>query len=102
MITPTAIIGALFCVIGTLLSIISFWVIRYIRKSDSREVKNDNRFDDIAKKIEEFLVEISVSNANFATKNKQCETINNVINKRLDIHSSKLEDHEKRLTKIEK
>ena len=73
--------------ITTLLGIIAFWLIRYIKRSDER-------MDFFATKLEELSENIIRIMAKYENQNDRCEIHHKTINDRFD-------NHEKRISKLE-
>lgn len=74
--------------ITMLLSVIAFWLIRYIQRSDKR-------LDYFTLKIEELSEKIAVIIERYDNQAKSCDLHHNEINKRFD-------NHELRINKLEK
>jgi len=78
-----------------LLTIIAFFLIRYINRSDKR-------VDYFSDKIDELTKNITTVIANYNNQNKTCADKHVVINKVFDEHEHSIKDHEIRIVKLEK
>lgn len=78
-----------------LLSVIAFFLIRYINRSDKR-------VDFFSEKIEELSENITTVIANYNNQNKTCSEKHVDINKKFSEHDHSLMDHEIRIVKLEK
>ncbi len=81
--------------IPILLAIIAYWVKRYIDRSDKRQ-------DYFTEKADELSDDLKVVITNFSNNIKTCEKTHIDLNSHIKSHDKILQDHEKRILKLEK
>jgi hypothetical protein len=82
-------------IIPILLSVIAFWLIRYINRSDKR-------LDDFTVKVDALITNMTTVIEDFKYQNISCTQKHIDIQKKFERHREHIEDHEKRITKLEK
>lgn len=80
--------------IPILLSVIAFWLIRYIQRSDKR-------LDYFTSKIEDLTTQIVLILDRYDSQNVSCDKHHESIEKRFEKNENHIQDHEIRLTKME-
>lgn len=81
--------------IPILLSVIAFWLIRYINRSDKR-------LDEFALKVDKLIINMTAVIEDFKYQNIKCSQNHIDISKKFEEHGKALNEHEKRISKLEK
>jgi hypothetical protein len=99
-------------VAGVLLSIIGFFIVRYVNRTSKKQDENSKSIIDTHLQLSESInkLQLAITGLNGVilsmqqssdTFSKGCQDKHNTINKRLDEHGKFIDDHRERIVRIE-